>query len=212
MNAQYVHYGCGLTAPPQWVNFDVSPRLRLQKIPVVGTMLKARSRTKFPSNIVYGDIIKGLPVADNSCKGVYCSHILEHLSLNDFRTALKNTFRILAPGGIFRVVVPDLESAAKEYVHELEQGSSTGSIHFMDRTLLGIKQRPRGLKGAMVSLLGNSHHLWMWDRHSMASELEAAGFVQIRNCTFGDSEDPMFRYVEEEGRFYGAVAMECRKP
>ena len=80
----YVQYGCGLSAPKEWVNFDVSPTLRLQKIPVVGNWLKKSSKVVFPSNVLYGDIVKGLPVADNSCDGVYCSHTLEHLSLEDF--------------------------------------------------------------------------------------------------------------------------------
>ena len=46
------------------------------------------------SNSEYGDIINGLPLPEKSCKAIYCSHFLEHLSLQDFRTALKNTFAI----------------------------------------------------------------------------------------------------------------------
>jgi hypothetical protein len=69
----YVQYGCGLSAPAEWINFDVSPTLRIQKIPILGGLLKGRLNTRFPDNVRYGDIIKGLPVADNSCDGLYCS-------------------------------------------------------------------------------------------------------------------------------------------
>ena len=117
MNKRYVHYGCGLTAPVQWENFDVSPTLRIQKIPLLGRLVRQRLNAQFPENVRYGNIIKGLPVLEDSCDGVYCSHTLEHLSLVDFRKALANTKKILKPGGIFRCVVPDLESAARKYIH-----------------------------------------------------------------------------------------------
>ena len=54
----YVQYGCGLSAPNEWKNFDVSPTLRFQKIPFIGKLLKNRLNVNFPNNVVYGDIIK----------------------------------------------------------------------------------------------------------------------------------------------------------
>jgi SAM-dependent methyltransferase len=211
MSKTYVQYGCGLAAPQAWLNFDVSPTLRVQKIPVLGALLKSRLNTVFPANVLYGDIIKGLPVAANTCDGLYCSHTLEHLSLEDFRQALANSFKILKKDGIFRCVVPDLEAAARSYLQQLSQGDASASLHFIRQTLLGQETRPRSLKARLGSLFGNSHHLWMWDRQSLADELRKAGFGQIRPCKFNDSEDEMFRLVEDEGRFEEAVALECRK-
>lgn len=207
----YVQYGCGLSAPEEWKNFDVSPTLRIQKTPIIGQMIKNRLNVVFPDNVLYGDIIKGLPIKDNSCDGVYCSHTLEHLSLNDFRTALKNTYRILKSGGIFRCVVPDLEWAAKKYIQDLDNGDKSASIQFIHNTLLGIKERPRNFKGFMSSLWGNSHHLWMWDHESLSVELKKIGFKEIRRCTFNDCEDDMFNLVEDRERFMNAVALECKK-
>jgi hypothetical protein len=179
---------------------------------LVGQVLKRKLNTVFPSNVRYGDIIKGLPIKENSCEGVYCSHTLEHLSLNDFRTALINTYKILKVGGVFRCIVPDLEYSAREYLKSLENGNTFASIQFIgDNTLLGIKERPKGLKGLLSSFWGNSHHLWMWDKLSLTEELKNAGFSQIRLCNFNDSEDSMFKFVEEADRFEKAVAIECRK-
>ncbi len=211
MEKNYVQYGCGLSAPDQWKNYDVSPTLRIQKIPVIGSLLRKQINVVFPANVLYGNIVKGLPVVDNSCDGLYCSHTLEHLSLNDFRLSLKNSYKILKKGGIFRCVLPDIEFLARSYITELDNGNRSASIRFMEYSLLGIKERPEGFKGLVSSFFGNSHHLWMWDSKSLSIELAGVGFVAIRDCKFNDSEDDMFKFVESEDRFLNAVAIECRK-
>ncbi len=211
MQKKYVQYGCGLSAPKEWINFDVSPTLKIQKTPVIGALLKQRLSVSFPSNVLYGDIVKGLPIEANSCDGLYCSHTLEHLSLNDFRKALVNSYSLLKTGGIFRCIVPDIEFLARRYINDLDRGNLTASINFIDGTLMGFKERPRGIKNFMISFFGNSHHLWMWDKHSLSEELEKVGFKEIRVCVFDDSEDDMFKFVEDKGRFENAVALECVK-
>ncbi len=211
MTKLYAQYGCGLTAPKEWTNFDVSPTIRIQKLPIIGSLLKNQLNATFPDNILFGDIIKGLPLPDNSCDGLYCSHTLEHLSLQDFRLALANSYKVLKKGGTFRCVVPDLESAARIYLNELDNNDNNASLNFINTTMLGIKERPRGFKNFLVSFLGNSSHLWMWDKKSLSEELRKVGFTQIRPCEFNDSNDEMFKFVEEIGRFENAVAIECIK-
>ncbi len=211
MTKIHVQYGCGLSAPKEWVNFDVSPTLRIQKTPIIGAILKSQLNTTFPSNVLYGDIIKGLPIEENSCDGLYCSHTLEHLSLKDFRQALANSYKVLKKGGIFRCVVPDLEYSARLYIEELDKGEKSASLTFMNTTLLGMKERQGGIKGLFRVFFGNSLHLWMWDSKSLSEELKNAGFTQIRVCKFNDSEDEMFKHVEAPDRFEHAVAIECRK-
>src|SRR5438128_2093436 len=91
--AQYVQYGCGFQKAEGWLNFDASPTLRFEKIPTFGRLYTRNSR-RFPPEVRYGDVVKGLPVESNTCLGVYASHVLEHLSLADMRLALKETLRI----------------------------------------------------------------------------------------------------------------------
>jgi SAM-dependent methyltransferase len=206
----YVQYGCGLCAPEQWQNFDASPTLRLQRIPLVGKFFE--KDVKFPANVRYGDILKGLPgIKTGTCDGVYCSHVLEHLALDDFRKALKNTYKLLKTGGIFRCVVPDLEYAIELYCKEKKTGTAMAAHAFMQNTLLGITHRPRGINGLVRAFYGNSHHLWMWDGYSLMEELRNAGFSSVRQCSFNDCADKNFRYVEESGRFRHAVATESIK-
>ena len=119
-----VQFGAGDCVGEHWRNFDASLTLRIQAIPVLGDRLLALSgRTAFPDGIEHGDILKGLPLVQESVACIYCSHVLEHLSYEDARVALKNTYRILQRGGVFRLVVPDLEYYVKSYA----SGSSSAS-------------------------------------------------------------------------------------
>jgi len=204
-----VQYGCGFTAPDKWLNFDASMTLKFERTAVVGRMY-TKNAQRFPVNVRYGDIVKGLPLSARSCKGVYASHILEHLALEDFHTALENTKRILTAGGIFRLVVPDLEWAAREYARRLDSGDPKANSFFLSATNLGKEKRDRGVRGAAHSFLNTSQHLWMWDAPSLASALAEHGFSRIRRCYFGDCEDRMFDLVENQGRFEQAVGMEAR--
>ena len=136
----YIQYGCGLSAPVGWINYDSSPSLIISKIPLIRFVL-SNFIPPFPSNIKFGDIVRGLSLKQETCKGIYASHVLEHLALEDFRRALLNTYSLLSVGGIFRLVVPDLEWAIKEYYNSTR---STRSYEFMNETHLGItKKRKR---------------------------------------------------------------------
>ena len=211
----YVQYGCGLCAPEGWQNFDASPTLRIQKLSIFGNLVKSRLNVVFPANVFYGDIIKGLPIKMASAHGVFCSHILEHLSLHDLRVALSNTLAVLEPGGIFRCVVPDLEFYSRRYIKSLDEGEVGANYKFIGpsgEVLFGVEKRRRGLTGLLEFLLGNSHHLWMWDFQALAAEFEKAGFVKIRRCSYNDSLDKMFQVVEDPNRFSNALAIEAFKP
>jgi hypothetical protein len=205
MTGLYVQFGCGLSAPDGWLNFDSSPTLRAQRLPLIGRGIARVSDTRFPESVRYGDIVAGLPVADQSCRGVYASHVLEHLALDDLRTALRNTLKILEAGGVFRIVVPDLELIAKEY---LASPRSDAALKFMQDSLLGEIRRPRGAGAGLRSWLGNSDHRWMWDYKALAAELEAAGFRDTRRAQFGDSSDPRFIEAEDPDRWRGALGIE----
>lgn len=206
---RYVQYGCGFTAPSGWINYDASPTLRYERLPLFGK-LYTRNKQRFPENVLYGDIVKGLPEVRDSCDAVYCSHILEHLAYIDFKKALRNTFLILKPGGTFRGVVPDLKAAVDLYIKNYDESASPASDLMRD-TMLGIEDRGNGLRSIMMNLYGNSKHLWMWDYPSLRYELQEAGFNNVRSARFGDAKDANFVHVEEQGRFYGATAFECQK-
>lgn len=201
--------GAGLDGPPGWLNLDASPVLRLQRLPLVGGVFRRMVPPEFSSNVAHGDVTAGLPLADGAAGIVYTSHMLEHLSLRDFDLALREIHRVLAPGGLFRGVLPDLEFEARHY---LASSAPDRASDFMRATILGVESRERGLMPALRGWLGNSAHLWMWDYGSMAHHLARAGFVDIRRASLGDSAEPAFTEVENPERWQDCLGFECRKP
>jgi SAM-dependent methyltransferase len=205
-NGLRIQFGCGFHAPAGWRNFDASPTLRFERLPLLGRAY-VRNGQRFPRNVEFGDIVKGLPLPPASCAVIYASHVLEHLSLNDFHTALNHCFELLKSGGLFRLVVPDLEALANRYLSSREASAAKA---FMEETSLGVAHRTRGVRGLMSLWLGNSSHLWMWDFKALQLELSDAGFVDVQRCTFADN--PLFREVEQQERFINSVAVQGRRP
>ncbi|MEM9693217.1 MAG: methyltransferase domain-containing protein [Myxococcota bacterium] len=102
----YANLGCGSRFHPLWVNLDVAPP---------------------HSAVMDADLGRGIPLPDQSCDAAYSSHMLEHLSRADAGAFLRECHRILKPGGVLRLVVPDLEQICREYIKNLE-GALAGDV------------------------------------------------------------------------------------
>lgn len=96
---KYLNFGCGNRFSPEWTNIDFDAR---------------------SPGVIQCNLLKGFPFRDNSFDAVYSSHVLEHFTLNQGAYLLKEAFRVLRPGGLIRTVVPDLESAIREYVRVVQ--------------------------------------------------------------------------------------------
>jgi SAM-dependent methyltransferase len=217
MTYKYIQYGCGTSCPDGWLNYDTSPRLRFEQLPGVRKILPLLGKNPlFPERVRLGDIVKGLPVPAESAKAVYCSHVLEHLDRASLEVALRNTIKMLKPGGVFRLVVPDLEWRVRKFIEMIDAGKVDANDWFMRSSHLGEAKPLLGLTGRTVAAFGNSKHRWMWHQDSMAKMLLQAGFVAVRRCGFGDAEDNMFALVESKERFedtgYFELAMEAVRP
>jgi SAM-dependent methyltransferase len=126
----YLNIGCGDSFHLRWENIDIAP---------LDPAVKAF------------DVRKGLPYSDNAFDAVYSSHVLEHLRKYEASFLLKQIHRVLRPGGVFRVAVPDLESIARTYIQELESITDGGKssiadyewivLELLDQT---VRSRPGG--------------------------------------------------------------------
>jgi predicted SAM-dependent methyltransferase len=95
-----VNLGCGACFHPDWVNFDL-----ISQSP----------------DVIEHDLRTRLPLDDASCAVVYHSNVLEHLPHAFAPLFLKECHRVLVPGGVLRVVVPDLETIARLYLKNLDE-------------------------------------------------------------------------------------------
>ena len=90
-----VNVGCGSTIHPDWINLDLIPGV---------------------PGVIQHNLCSGLPFHDNEVDVVYHSHVLEHLAPDQGERMLTECFRVLRPGGVLRIVVPDLEQIARLYL------------------------------------------------------------------------------------------------
>jgi SAM-dependent methyltransferase len=67
------------------------------------------------------DLRLGIPFPDGHFDAVYHAHLLEHLAPAEAARLLAECRRVLRPGGVLRVVVPDLEAIARLYLEALER-------------------------------------------------------------------------------------------
>ena len=57
----------------------------------------------------------GIPLEDGGVDGIVCSHSLQALRYSEVPHALSEFHRVLRPGGVLRVIVPDIEEAFHRY-------------------------------------------------------------------------------------------------
>ena len=132
-----LNVGCGNNFHPRWTNIDL----------IAGD-----------DSVQACDLREGIPFADKSFDAVYHSHVLEHFSPEDGEKLIVECFRVLRPGGILRVVVPDLERIAQLYL-EMHQHALDGkrqaeaNYQWMKLELLDqlVRDRSGGLMGQYIS-------------------------------------------------------------
>ena len=71
------------------------------------------------------NLLETLPFDSNSISLVYSSHFLEHIPLHQISFFLKECHRVLKPGGVIRLVLPDFEEMCREYLTQLDKGDYT---------------------------------------------------------------------------------------
>jgi SAM-dependent methyltransferase len=113
-----------------------------------------------------------IPCAAGSVDVIYSSHMIEHLDRAEARAFLTEVRRVLRPGGVIRLVAPDLTRLVNDYM------ASGDADQFIAGSHLGL-DRPAGLRAWVKwAVVGPRHHLWMYDGESLTRLLREAGFTE----------------------------------
>jgi predicted SAM-dependent methyltransferase len=104
--------------------------------------------------IIQANLLNKLPLDSDSVSVVYSSHFLEHIPLSAVNGFLAECYRVLAPGGVIRLVLPDLENIANEYVSMRRSGDHE-KANFLVYELIdqSVRNKSGGQMGKLYSEL-----------------------------------------------------------
>lgn len=223
-----LNLGCGPNAPTGWLNVDgswnawLSNHLYLRKALQTVGVIHSNQGAEWNVRPLVHDLTRPLPFPGNTFSVVYASHILEHLYLADGQRLLSECWRVLKPRGTIRLVVPDLRFMVEDYLNSRNGKNSHGSDkasaadNLNERLGFYRPTPPAGnflLKYYMLSKNFHSHK-WMYDSDSLVRYMQVAGFQEVVEKKFRQSDIPDIDEVEKEVRVLGGegICVEGKKP
>lgn len=177
-----LHIGCGPCLLEGWVNLDVHP-------------------APLATNVLWG-----LPFVEGSVRLVFVSHLLEHLFYpNDVLPFLGEILRVLEPGGVVRIVVPDIAQCIEAYQNDDARFFAERRQHWG----AGDGQTTR-LEDFLAYAGAGPDPAWLFQAHKFGYDfatlkraLERAGFTDIQQSAFNTSRHEELR-VDANSEVAGA--------
>jgi predicted SAM-dependent methyltransferase len=196
-----LHLGCGSTVVGGWVNIDKSPSARVPA-PVrallrrVGVLNAAQAKAVFPEGIVHADVRRGLAYADGTVSFVYSSHMIEHMARWQALALLRECHRVLKPGGVARIVTPDLALLVAEYQRGEAPCGPTPADSLFEQLLTFRESTAGPVQRVMLRLLAQPHQ-WLYDGESLTTLFREAGFGEPRVTGYRESALPEIDVLED---------------
>lgn len=209
-----LHLGCGSTVVPGWENIDRSPNVLLSRVPGARALLgrirvltPEQAKAEFPPGIVHADVRRRIPYPDESARYVYSSHMIEHMVRRDALAVVKESLRVLAPGGILRIATPNLAALVEGYRSGYAWEGMTPADTFMHS--FGSSTLPASPLRRLAHQLLTQPHQWLYDAESLTRLFADGGFVDIRERTFRESAIPETAEIEDRAQ---SVFVEGARP
>ena len=174
-----LNWGCGTEPEPGWVNSDIKDG---------------------PGIDLSCDILRGLPLEDGSMEYVVSIHALPELRYPDVVPALTELRRVLAPEGVLRLALPDLDRGIRAYLDG-------------DRDYFLVPDEDAGSIGAkfIVQMLWYGYSKTLFTYDFTRELLQRAGFSDIQRCRYGQTAGPYPEIVQLDNRPEESLFVEARK-
>ena len=130
---------------------------------------------------------------DNSIDGIYTSHTIEHLNIDDTQKLLREIYRILKPGKWVRIIVPDLELYVRYYLNKNDLFDFATGCE------------------AIGSLTQKWGHKSVYDRLFLTKILKDAGFTSINRVEYGKEGNDKRLIKEPPSRKSESLVIEAKK-
>jgi SAM-dependent methyltransferase len=186
--------GCGNTPTEGWWNFDNSLSIRLARPKLIMSLLNfvrlasdksarlaGMAREK---NIRWANAVEQIPLPAASLDVVYSSHVIEHLTNSEALRFLGEIRRVLRPGGVIRLAVPDLRRRIEKYRADGDADTFMESLSMREYSVRTLSSRLR------LFILADRAHRWMYDSRSLARLVERSGFTGAREMAPGQTIIP----------------------
>lgn len=158
-----VNVGCGRNGMAGWVNVDSSDA------PGVTCIYDCRRRIPLPSR---------------SAKAIFTEHLLEHLDYEEEAPVLlAECRRVLRPGGVIRIVVPD----GRKYLTTYLNGGWDEMRSFSPLAANKDPNRQTLMEVVNQHFRQAGQHRFSYDYETLASLLDRSGFHAVAQARFGDS-------------------------
>ena len=154
-------------------------------------------------HIKYHNITK-LEFEDNTVDLIYASHVFEYFDREEANNVLEEWKRVLKPGGILRLAVPDFEICSKLY-NEGKYDLDTFASMFYGKWKI--------TEGLTV------YHKTIYDFKSLKKVLENNGFSNIKlwdwrktcHSHFDDYSQAYLPHMDKENGVLISLNLECKK-
>jgi predicted SAM-dependent methyltransferase len=138
---------------------------------------------------VLADLSAPLPFADATATFMHTEDFIDQLTLEQAKAFLGECHRVLRPGGVMRVLTPDLGLLARMYIEEPDR------LRELWADFVGIPL-VAGTAGEVFNLgMRFAGHTFLYDAETFTRLLAACGF-EARQTAYNESDIPELRGLD----------------
>jgi predicted SAM-dependent methyltransferase len=141
----------------------------------------------------YLDCTAPWPIPDGSVQYVYSDNVIEHIPLAAGRAMLEQAYRAMVPGGVIRIVTPDIRKHVELYL--AGESSVDGEVAKEYRDMGLVVEHSIDLIRIPIGSFGH-HEGYVYDFEVLEHELKRAGFHSVVLCEMGGSEHAELRGLD----------------